>query len=228
MAPVVRGPGPPGSGRSIPSTPKVLPPDGSHGRGMGARSAAAQPRPGSPAAGPRGLPGRGGPGTVAIGGLPCAQARRADRPGGQAPAGPAVQTLGARRRDGAVAGRFTLTEQGRPADASAIVERSDDGWISRRVSTNGIICVAWQQISCGKHREGRRVDIHLDGPTPQIWTARNSSRPSFEPTRRRCARSTRRRRAERATMAHEVERIRRSHSVMHQPEPHSPTGVLCS
>jgi hypothetical protein len=68
------------------------------------------------------------------------------------------------------ASRFVLAEPGRPADASALLEeRSGDDWISRRITTNGVISVAWQQISCGKHRAGRRVDIHLDGPTMQIW-----------------------------------------------------------
>jgi Transposase and inactivated derivatives len=66
--------------------------------------------------------------------------------------------------------RFTLTGRGRPADASALVgERAGEGWISRKIATNGVICVAWQQISCGKHRGGHRVDIHLEGPTMQIW-----------------------------------------------------------
>jgi hypothetical protein len=68
------------------------------------------------------------------------------------------------------ASRFTTAETGRPADTSAILgERSGEGWVSRRVASNGIISVAWQQISCGKHRGGRRVDIHLQGPTMQIW-----------------------------------------------------------
>ena len=59
---------------------------------------------------------------------------------------------------------------GRAADASALLgERAGDDWISRTIAKNGIISVAWQQISCGKHRAGRRVDIHLQGPTMQIW-----------------------------------------------------------
>ncbi len=59
---------------------------------------------------------------------------------------------------------------GRPADASALLgERAGEDWISRRIATNGVISVAWQEISCGKHRAGRRVDIHLQGPTMQIW-----------------------------------------------------------
>lgn len=68
------------------------------------------------------------------------------------------------------ASRFTADETGRPADASALLgERSGDDWISRKITTNGVISVAWQEISCGKHRAGRRVDIHLQGPTMQIW-----------------------------------------------------------
>ena len=68
------------------------------------------------------------------------------------------------------ASRFTLTDRGRPADDSALVgERAGEGWISRKITTNGVISVVWQEISCGKHRAGRRVDIHLEGPTMQIW-----------------------------------------------------------
>jgi transposase InsO family protein len=68
------------------------------------------------------------------------------------------------------ASRFAVADRGRPADASALLgERSGEGWISRRVAMNGVISVAWQQISCGKHRAGRRVDIHVDGPTLQIF-----------------------------------------------------------
>jgi hypothetical protein len=48
-------------------------------------------------------------------------------------------------------------------------ERTGEEWISRTVTANGIISVAWQQVSCGKHRGGHRVDIHLVGPLMQIW-----------------------------------------------------------
>jgi hypothetical protein len=68
------------------------------------------------------------------------------------------------------ASRFTPGNLGRPVDPSALViERTGEGWISRRVAANGIVSVAWQQISCGKHRAGRRVDIQVHGPTLQIW-----------------------------------------------------------
>jgi Integrase core domain len=68
------------------------------------------------------------------------------------------------------ASRFSAAELGRVADASALLgERSGDDWISRKITTNGVISVAWQEISCGKHRAGHRVDIHLQGPAMQIW-----------------------------------------------------------
>jgi hypothetical protein len=67
------------------------------------------------------------------------------------------------------ASRFTPAT-GRVADTSAVSpERSGAGWISRKVTTNGIISVAWQQVNCGRHRAGHRVDVHLDGPTMQVW-----------------------------------------------------------
>ena len=65
--------------------------------------------------------------------------------------------------------RFVVATD-RVADTSAIAtERSGDGWISRKVAVTGIISVAWQHINCGRHRAGRRVDVHLDGPTMQVW-----------------------------------------------------------
>jgi transposase InsO family protein len=67
------------------------------------------------------------------------------------------------------ASRFTPAT-GRTADTSAMgTERSGQDWVSRKVAVTGIISVAWQQINCGRHRAGRRVDVHLDGPTMQVW-----------------------------------------------------------
>jgi transposase InsO family protein len=68
------------------------------------------------------------------------------------------------------ADRFTVTDPGRPVETSALLDaRSGDDWISRKITTNGVISVAWQEISCGKHRAGHRADIHVQGPTLQIW-----------------------------------------------------------
>jgi transposase InsO family protein len=64
----------------------------------------------------------------------------------------------------------TSARDERPADDGALIgDRSGDEWISRKVVANGVVTVAWQQVSVGKHRAGRVVDIHLDGPTMQIW-----------------------------------------------------------
>ena len=59
----------------------------------------------------------------------------------------------------------------RPADASALddLDRASDDWISRRVTAVGVISVAWQQISVGKHRAGRTVDVHVGPDLLHIW-----------------------------------------------------------
>jgi integrase-like protein len=104
------------------------------------------------------------------------------------------------------ASRFTRDDPGRPADASALVpERTGEGWISRKITTNGVISVAWQEISCGKHRAGRRVDIQLQGPMLQIWDGdellKTGLRTNVKEVRKK---STQHGRADRATMTNEV------------------------
>jgi transposase InsO family protein len=42
-------------------------------------------------------------------------------------------------------------------------------WVTRKVGANGVICVAHQQVSVGKHRAGEIVDVHLDGKLLQAW-----------------------------------------------------------
>lgn len=55
-------------------------------------------------------------------------------------------------------------------DASALEQdRRGDAWITRSVSTAGVVCVAWQQISVGRHRAGSRVDVHVTDELLQIW-----------------------------------------------------------
>lgn len=48
------------------------------------------------------------------------------------------------------------TEAGRP-------DRGGSDWVSRRVTTNGVVCVSWQQVSLGRHYAGSRCDVHVDG-----------------------------------------------------------------
>ncbi len=42
-------------------------------------------------------------------------------------------------------------------------ERAGADWVSRRVTTNGVVCVSWQQVSLGRHYAGSRCDVHVDG-----------------------------------------------------------------
>lgn len=59
---------------------------------------------------------------------------------------------------------------GRPADASALDPvRTGADWIQRTVGANGVICVAWEQFSVGKHRAGRIVDVQVSDRTLQVW-----------------------------------------------------------
>jgi transposase InsO family protein len=48
-----------------------------------------------------------------------------------------------------------------PAPSSQ-AERIGSDWVSRRVSTNGVVCVSWQQVSLGRHYAGSRCDVHVD------------------------------------------------------------------
>jgi transposase InsO family protein len=61
------------------------------------------------------------------------------------------------------------------AQALAVVQpvraaaRDGDGWVSRRVGPNGIVCVSWQQVSVGKHRAGQLCDVLVGEATLQFW-----------------------------------------------------------
>ena len=58
-----------------------------------------------------------------------------------------------------------------PPDLTALAQRrSGDDWVSRRVASNGIISVAWQQVSAGKHRAGEIVDVHVTARLLEIWS----------------------------------------------------------
>ena len=48
-------------------------------------------------------------------------------------------------------------------------DRSGPEWVARKVSTVGVVCVAWQQVSVGRHRAGERCDILVGPHTLQLW-----------------------------------------------------------
>lgn len=41
--------------------------------------------------------------------------------------------------------------------------------MSRTVTTNGVVCVSWQQVSVGRHYAGARCDVHVDGQLLRFW-----------------------------------------------------------
>jgi hypothetical protein len=73
-----------------------------------------------------------------------------------------------------ICSRFTVNRD-RPAPRldphlEALADaRVGDEWITCKVSVNGVITVAWQQLSVGKHRDGRRVDVHVLPELLEVW-----------------------------------------------------------
>ena len=69
------------------------------------------------------------------------------------------------------ASRFYLErDPSLPAHLAALdPPRIGDDWVTRKVSVNGTISVAWQVFSVGKHRDGRRVDVHVLPELLEVW-----------------------------------------------------------
>ena len=68
--------------------------------------------------------------------------------------------------------RFTASPSTTPIAAPAPLghdERTGSDWVSRRVTTNGVVCVSWQQVSLGRHYAGSRCDVHVDGDLLRFW-----------------------------------------------------------
>ena len=54
-------------------------------------------------------------------------------------------------------------------NSARATDRDGDGWVSRRVGPNGVVCVSWQQVSVGKHRAGQRCDVLVNDQLLQFW-----------------------------------------------------------
>ena len=52
---------------------------------------------------------------------------------------------------------------GASSTAATRTDRGGQDWVSRRVTTNGVVSVAWQQVCVGAHYAGSRCDVHVDG-----------------------------------------------------------------
>lgn len=51
--------------------------------------------------------------------------------------------------------------------------RQGDEWIQRTVASNGVISVAWQMFSVGKHFSGEVVDVHVSDSVLEVWLGTN-------------------------------------------------------
>ncbi|MBN7435546.1 IS481 family transposase [Mycobacteroides abscessus] len=71
--------------------------------------------------------------------------------------------------------RFTAGTPVSPAvtTPTATDERGGRDWVSRTVTTNGVVCVSWQQVSVGRHHAGSRCDVHVDGDLLRFWIGDN-------------------------------------------------------
>src|SRR6201997_4608275 len=67
--------------------------------------------------------------------------------------------------------RFSATASPACPSPSALagVDRDGQDWVSRRVTTNGVVSVAWQQVCVGAHYAGARCDVHVDGELLRFW-----------------------------------------------------------
>ena len=80
--------------------------------------------------------------------------------------------------------RFTPAQNRAPV---TIPDRTGPDWVARKVATNGVVCVSWQQVSVGMHRAGERCDVLVGPDTLQFWIGnellRTVARDSTGPVR---------------------------------------------
>jgi transposase InsO family protein len=56
-------------------------------------------------------------------------------------------------------------------DVSALSSRrTGEDWVTRTVARNGVISVAWQVLSVGKHHGGEIVDVHVTDRMLEVWS----------------------------------------------------------
>jgi transposase InsO family protein len=65
----------------------------------------------------------------------------------------------------------TLDPAPRPVELAGLrPDRRGEAWVARRVATNGVISVSWQQICLGVAHAGANVDVHVGPELLQIWS----------------------------------------------------------
>jgi transposase InsO family protein len=60
------------------------------------------------------------------------------------------------------------TGRDQPATSDG-ADRTGDAWVSRWVASNGVVCVAWQQVSVGRNWAGHRCDVLVAPELLQFW-----------------------------------------------------------
>ena len=73
-------------------------------------------------------------------------------------------------------------------------ERNGEQWVSRRVASNGLVSVGYQQVSVGKHFGGSACDVLVTDGLLQFWVGnellKTVARTSKGPVRKLHADST--------------------------------------
>jgi transposase InsO family protein len=83
-------------------------------------------------------------------------------------------------RNGDPPGRPLRLPRNRPRE-----QRAGETWVARKVTSNGVVCVGWQQVSVGKHWAGSKADVLVTDQLLQFWVdgqllktvARDDDRP---------------------------------------------------
>ena len=65
--------------------------------------------------------------------------------------------------------RFTTGRKTVRVPAPRRPTQAGEQWISRRVAVNGVVCVAYQQVSVGKHYAGSACDVLVGDGLLQFW-----------------------------------------------------------
>ena len=93
---------------------------------------------------------------------------------------------------------------------------------SRKVAGNGVVCVAWQQVSVGKQRAGQRAEVLVTDQVLQFWIGNELLKPWSEPAPAPSARSTPPAQPAGTNLRTSVKELPEP-TVNQEPEPHSPT-----
>ena len=65
--------------------------------------------------------------------------------------------------------RFRATDNNLQRRLSPRPERNGEQWVCRKVASNGIVSVGYQQVSVGKHRAGSACDVLVTEGLLQFW-----------------------------------------------------------